>query len=514
MTLMELWRQCNGILPELIVAATICVVIFVDMLTPLYRSRARSGMLSLIGTLCALWVLASRMGHMDPIRPLTFGSMITHDQISVFFRLVFLIGSAATILFSMRSVETEGYRHGEYFTLLLGAVLGAMFVVAADNLVMFLLGFETLSICCYVLASFIKHERPSAEAGLKYMIYGAVASGIMMFGLSYVYGISGTLGITKGLSVIAIRLTSNELPHLAVFFVLTLVMAGIGFKIAMVPFQFWCPDVYQGSPTPITAFLAVVSKAAGFGALLRFTLPFFVMARTTSAMRIEFLPAVELPIFFGVLSMATMTFGNLVALRQTDVKRMLAYSSIAHAGYLLMGMTVFDRSALVAIMFYFFIYLIMNLGAFWIVIVLVNRIGSAEIDRFNGVARKAPFLFVAMFLFLISLTGLPPTAGFVGKFMLFKVVIGAAITHMSAAGAMSWMAWFYLAVALVGLLNSAISLYYYMTIARAMAFRDAEDDRPLGDTRLDRVYAAAFAVPVLVLLYFVPVLNLIENAGH
>ena len=218
----------------------------------------------------------------------------------------------------------------------------------------------------------------------------------------------------------------------------------------------------------------------------------------------------QLPVFFGVLAVVTMTFGNLVALRQTDVKRLLAYSSIAHAGYLLMGMTVYERSSIEAIFFYFFIYLFMNLGAFWVVIVLVNRLGGAEIARFRGVAFKSPFLFVTMFIFLISLTGLPPTAGFVGKFMLFKVVIGAGLTQMTTAGVLTPMAIFYFAVALIGVLNSVVSLYYYMTIMRAMAFEKPEDDTPLGDTAVDRVYAAALAAPTLALLYFAPVLQLIQ----
>jgi NADH-quinone oxidoreductase subunit N len=221
----------------------------------------------------------------------------------------------------------------------------------------------------------------------------------------------------------------------------------------------------------------------------------------------------DLPILFGLLSVITMTFGNLVAIRQTDVKRLLAYSSIAHAGYLLMGLTVYNSAAIEAILFYFFVYMIMNLGAFWIVIVMVNRVGSAEISRFNGIAFKAPFLFSALFVFLISLTGLPPTAGFVGKFMLFKVVVGAGLSNMNAAGHITPMTAFYLLLALIGVLNSAVSLYYYMGIARAMAFEKAADDRPLGDDPLDRAYAAAFMVPAVALIYFAPILQLIALAG-
>lgn len=511
MTLTDLWAQCNAIAPELAVTLALCLVICADMLTPIERSRLVCGLIALAGTLCALGIILVRLeAGTAAFRALTFNGMVRHDQLSAFFRILLLLGSAITILFSMRSRETEEYRQGEYFSLMLGALLGAMFLIGADNFLFFFLGFETLSICCYVLAGSLKHERSSAEAALKYVIYGAIASGIMLFGISYIYGMSGTLSISRGIGIIAAKSAVGQLHPLALFLVLTFVLAGIGFKMAMVPFHFWCPDVYQGAPTPITAFLAVVSKAAGFGALLRVMLPFFAIAKSTIIPQGNPLFLVQLPVFFGVLAVVTMTFGNLVALRQTDVKRLLAYSSIAHAGYLLMGMTVYERSSIEAIFFYFFIYLFMNLGAFWVVIVLVNRLGGAEISRFRGVAFKAPFLFVTMFIFLISLTGLPPTAGFVGKFMLFKVVVGAGLTQMTAAGALTPMALFYFAVALIGVLNSVVSLYYYMTIIRAMAFDKPEDDTPLGDTSVDRVYAAALAAPTLALLYFAPVLQLIQ----
>jgi NADH-quinone oxidoreductase subunit N len=466
---------------------------------------------SLAGVLGTLGILAVRLERgVSAYRMYTFNAMMVQDQISVFFRILFLLGAAATMLFSMRSRETEDYRQGEYYALLLGALMGAMFLVGADSFLVFILGFETLSICSYILAGFIKHERQSAEAALKYLIYGAVTSGVMLFGISYVYGMTGTLSIGRGIADLAAQLAGGRLPHLAWFLVLTLMLAGIGFKMAMVPFHFWCPDVYQGAPTPITAFLSVVSKAAGFGALLRVMLPFFAAGNVVVAFHTNYLCLIELPIFFGVLSIVTMTFGNLVALRQTDVKRLLAYSSIAHAGYLLMGMTVYERSSIEAMLFYFFVYLFMNLGAFWVVIVLINRLGGAEIERFRGAAFKAPFLFVAMFIFLISLTGLPPTAGFVGKFMLFKVVIGAGLSHMSSSGALTPMAVFYFVVALIGFLNSVISLYYYMTIARAMALEKPVDDLPLGDDAMDRAYAALFLAPTILLLYFAPVLQLIQ----
>jgi len=517
MTLYELWLNSSTLVPELILAVTLCVVIVLDMFAPLARSRVVCGTLALVGT---AWALYALLGYphaaalrVPPGYPVAFQGMIVQDSLAHYFKLLFLIGGAATVLFSMRSRETAGYRQGEYYALLLGATLSACLLVASNNFIMFVLALETLSMCSYVLAGFIKHERRSAEAGLKYTLYGAVASGVMLFGISYLYGLTGTLDIGKTLEpfqlavrqvvVVPIGVDPTYLPLLLS---LLLLLVGIGFKMAMVPFQFWCPDVYQGAPTPVTAFLAVVSKAAGFGALLRVLLPLFTNPNPGLALLAGYL---HLPLLFGILAVATMSFGNLAAIRQTDVKRLLAYSSIAHAGYILMGFTVYSAESLQAMLFYFFVYLFMNLGAFWVVIVLINRLGGAELKLWRGAALKAPFLFVLMFICLISLTGIPPTAGFIGKLLLFKVVLGAGISAMQN-GAMNPAATAYIALAVIGVLNSAVSLFYYMKIAKAMVFDRAEDDAPLGVDAVDGVYALLFAGPTLALFFFfTPILRLI-----
>jgi NADH-quinone oxidoreductase subunit N len=515
MTFTDLWTQCGAIAPELAITATICVIILADMLIRFEKSRAVCSSIALAGVVIALAIVFIRINSGTPdSRHLSFGTMFRQDQTTAFFRIVLLLSAAGAIAFSMRSRETEQYRQGEYYSLMLGAILGGMFLAASDNFILFFLGFETLSICCYVLAASIKHDRFSAEAGLKYVIYGAITSGVMLFGISYIYGISGSLTISRAMGAIATQGAEGQLPPLALFLVLTFTLAGVGFKIAMVPFHFWCPDVYQGSPTPVTAFLAVASKSAGFAALLRLLLPFFATAKPTIVFHGDSLALIYLPVFFGILAMVTMTFGNLVALRQTNVKRLLAYSSIAHAGYLLMGFTAFERASYESVFFYLFVYLFMNLGAFWVVILFVDRVGGAEISRFRGAAVKAPFLFVAMFIFLISLTGLPPTAGFVGKFMLFKVVVGAGLSQMTVNGGLTPMASFYFFVATIGVLNSAVSLYYYMTIIRAMAFEKSDDERPLGLSTIDNVITAALVIPTVGLLHFAPVLRLIEMAAR
>jgi len=507
MSLNELMNQCGALLPELILSVALCAVIFADMLTPLRRSRLVCGGIATAGAAGALAVFLARLfDEAQAYEAHTFSNMVVHDQVRAFFGVVLLAGAVGTFLFSMRSRETAGYRQGEYFSLMLGAVLGGLLLVSAENYILFILGLETLSLCSYVLAGYMKHERAPAEAGLKYMIYGAVVSGVLLFGLSYAYGVTGTTSIRGSFMLLSARVGAVN-PAAAVI-ILSLILVGVGFKIAMVPFHFWCPDVYQGSPTPVTAFLAVVSKAAGFGGLLRLMMPVFLFAEQSTGG--NEMTRTILPVLFGVLAMVTMTYGNLVAIRQTDVKRLLAYSSIAHAGYLLMGLTVYTLDSTQAMMFYLFIYLFMTLGAFWVVIVLINRLGTADIDGFRGAAYKSPWLFAAMFIFLISLTGLPPTAGFVGKFMLFKVVVAAAINAMDMHGGITPMAAFYLVVAFAGLINSAISLYYYMKIAKAMAFDTPADAAPIGDDAWDRLYAGALVVPTLLLLYFAPILRLLE----
>ena len=504
MSLGELWQSCGAIIPELILVVTICVIVMADMLVGLKHSRGACGWLAIVGLLCALgWMVWSTAVPQPP--QTVFGGMLIDDGLGRFFRFFFLLGTSLACLFSLHSRELDGYRLGEYYSLMLGATLGACLLAASNNFLMLVLGLETLSMCSYVLAGFVKHERASAEAGLKYTLYGAVASGIMLFGISYLYGLTGTIQIGPCMESIA-HVTSKGMAHDAVVMTLILVLAGLGFKMAMVPFQFWCPDVYQGAPTPVTAFLSVVSKAAGFAALFRLTMPYF----TPSLMEFEgaWLTGGGLKIFFGVLSVATMTFGNLVALRQTDVKRLLAYSSIAHAGYILMGMTVMSDVAMESMLAYFFIYLFMNLGAFWVVIVLINRLGGAQLRRFRGVALRAPLLFAALFVFLISLTGLPPTAGFAGKFLLFKVVVGEGIVTLGN-GAIG-PAWGYFALALVGMLNSVVSLFYYMKLAHTMVFEEAEGELEMNVNLTDHVLAVALAVPTVGLLYFAPVLQLIH----
>lgn len=511
MTSMDLILGLNAVLPELILSAVICYLLLADMFLPQERSRKVCGSLAMVGLFLALALTASQLvfGQFQA-SPVYFDGMIVLDRAALVFKLIILAGAFLSMGFSMRSGELKAFRFGEYTTLMLGATIGACLLTAANNFLIFLLAIETLSMCSYVLAGFLKQERFSAEAGLKYTLFGAVASGVMLFGLSYFYGLSGTLDLQRCMSslVPAFLMQEGALPA---YVALMLVLAGVGFKIAALPFHFWCPDTYQGAPTPVTAFLSVVSKTAGFAALSRLLLPVILSPLFQSALAAQ--QAVTLlQLLLGLLAIASMTYGNLVALKQTSVKRLLAYSAIAHAGYLLMAVAVMTPQSFEALALYLLIYLIMNLGAFWCVIVLGNRTGSAELSSFKGAAYGSPVLFVALFVCLISLTGLPPTAGFAAKFQLFFVVVGAGLGHLGEANSMTPAAMFFFVLALAGVLNSAVSLYYYMKVAKVMVFEKPVEGGAISCSVFDSTLALLFAVPLILLLNFGPAAALVKDA--
>jgi NADH-quinone oxidoreductase subunit N len=356
---------------------------------------------------------------------------------------------------------------------------------------MFYLAIETLSISSYLLAGYLKWNRDSAEASLKYIIYGAVASAIMLFGISYIYGMTGTLDITRAFDV-------SPLNQKALLLCIFLILAGLGFKMAMVPFHFWCPDVYQGAPTPITAYLSVASKIAGFGAMFRIFLPFFQSLDIAPAIS-NAAAAIDIPLIFWILSTATMTLGNLVAIRQTDIKRLLAYSSIAHAGYILMGMTVLDQLAMSAMLFYFVIYLFMNLGAFLTVLLLINKLNTADFRQYKGMINRLPFLTSSLVIFLFSLTGLPPTAGFIAKLNIFAALIAKGLNT-------SGNPWFYYSLAIIGGANSVISLYYYMKIAKVMVLDQYSNGEHEQEPQKALVIKWSLAETLLLLCCVVPVM--------
>jgi NADH-quinone oxidoreductase subunit N len=356
---------------------------------------------------------------------------------------------------------------------------------------MLYLSVELLSLSSYVLAGFTKLRDRNSEAALKYLIYGAASSGLMLFGISIIYGLTGA----TNLFVINDTLQFADVNSLAYSFALILIFAGIGFKISAAPFHFWTPDVYEGAPISITAFLSVASKAAGFALLIRFIKSTFFINNVEGTWIL--LQGFDWQTFIIIISILTMTLGNFAAIWQDNIKRMLAYSSIAHAGYMLLGIAVLSDQGLLAVMIYFLVYLLMNIGSFYIVMIIANQIGSEDINDYNKLGYASPFLGVSLTIFLISLTGLPPTAGFISKLYIFIALVDSQM----------------IAVAVVALLNSVVSLYYYIRVLKHMFINEAEGEVPQIKTSAnDIVFVLILLIPTLVLgLYFTPMVDFAQS---
>ncbi len=415
------------ILPELVLTGGALLVLIADVLLPKAQRGALAWvtLLAIGATLAAL--LPFRHTHVEVAH-----GLLAVDQFALFFKVVFLGAAAVTVLMSVRYLAIEGASPGEYYFLILCATLGMMIMAGGIDLITIFIGLETMAVSFYILAGFIKPSQRSNEAAVKYFLLGAFSLGVLLYGMSLMYGLSGT----TNLRVMATAFVGMEKDPRLVLAVI-LVVAGVGFKIAAVPFHMWAPDVYEGSPTPITAFLSVGSKAASFAMLIRIF--------------VEGLPSMSADwrLLFWVLAVVSMTVGNVAAVTQSNVKRMLAYSSIAHAGYVLIGIVVGTARGITAMLVYLMIYAVMQLGAFAVLVVLRRRdVVGEELKDFSGLAFRSPFAAFAMLLFMLSLGGIPPTAGFMGKFWLFSAAIDA---H-------------YYWLAIIGVLNSAISLYYYVRI--------------------------------------------------
>jgi NADH-quinone oxidoreductase subunit N len=435
--------------PEMILTGTILLLVFLDLVVKSRRVLAAVATVGCIASLVATFDLYSAPPGW------LFHRMIILDNFSLFFKVVALTATILTIWMSQLSSEISRVHHGEYYTLLLTCALGIFFMASASNLLTAYLSLELVSLTSYALTGFLPHNRRSSEAALKYLIYGGVASGTMIYGMSWLFGMVGSLDY----GAIQSYLTQNQVNRATLFMAFVFIMAGFGYKIVFVPFHMWSPDVYQGAPTPFTAFLSVASNAAGIAIMIRFFFP--GVSHMAPSGDWSFVSGVEWPHVLLFVSMITMTLGNLSALNQRNLKRMLAYSGIAHAGYMLMGLAVLTNDGLSAILFYVVVYLIMNLGAFLVVVMIANVTGDEDIDNYRGLAwRGAVVPAVCLAIFLFSLTGLPPFAGFIGKFFLFAAVL-------KQGGV-------FVILALVAIANSVISLYYYARVVKTM-FLDAPD---------------------------------------
>lgn len=492
MSLNYFFNSLNLIIPEIIISVAIVVVLFADLFFK--KRKYVLPVLSLIGVVIAgIFVIINYNQNGAAFVTNNSPGIFAVDTFGTFFKLIIILGSILIILFSIISKELDesSDRFGEYYTLLLGMILGMFFMVSASDLILIYLSIELVSLSSYILAGFIKYSTESSEASLKYIIYGAVASAIMLFGISLIFGLTGT----TNLYALNMLLNYSSYNSLILIFSIILIFAGIGYKISSVPFHFWTPDVYEGSPTPITAYLSVASKAAGFALFIRFIKVTFVSDINSLGMWLS-LPAFEWQNFLIIISILTMTLGNFAALWQDNVKRMLAYSSIAHAGYMLAALASFSNQGLTAILIYFVAYLLMNLGAFLVVIIIRNKIGSEDINDYNGLGYSMPVLGVCLAIFLISLTGIPPTFGFVGKLYIFLSMIDAKLYVL----------------AIITFLNSVVSLYYYIRILKFMFLnRPEEEIKPIPIPFSNSLLVLILTVPVILFgLYFSPILEWIK----
>ncbi|MBE7462061.1 MAG: NADH-quinone oxidoreductase subunit N [Planctomycetes bacterium] len=481
------------ILPEVMVALAFIFGLVVELALPAKDAenaeRRKTGTyVLLIGLLLALWINVNDMkayvGSLDQAvtiystgrdgatvtvtrntdmtsQDFIYSKMVVRDSFGTFVKFVLLLGTIVTVLVALNAKELESNGRGEFILLLAATCLGGMFLASSTNLLMLYLSLESLSIVSYAMAGFLRGDRKSSEAGLKYVMYGAMASGIMIFGISYLYGLTGTLNLDEVAAHFR-GMEAGHAPHTrgALAAVLAMVFAGLLYKIAAVPFHYWAPDVYEGAPTTATGFFSVVPKAAGFAVLVRVIAAFFPIGDIDDQ-GFNFVTAEKV---LTVVAILTMTIGNLAALGQSNAKRMLAYSSIAHAGYMLAGLAALSNAnGAAAVLFYLVVYLLMNLGAFLVLVALENVRGSCDLDKLRGTIRREPLLGTALVIFLFSLTGMPPLAGFIGKYLI--------MLELASAG--NW-----LLVVVMGL-NSVISLYYYMRLAKAVAI-DAPGETPVS----------------------------------
>lgn len=373
-----------------------------------------------------------------------FDAVYQVDGFANYFKILFLLALILVLLSSGQYIKRFKDKTSEFISLMIFATLGMMVMASAGDLITLYVGLELMTITFYILSAFLLQNQPSVEAGLKYLVLGAVSSAILLFGMSLIYALTGTTVISEIASQLRLE------PALIAGVVM--ILAGLGFKIAAVPFHMWVPDIYEGSPIPVTAFLAVGSKAAGFAVLLRV----FMLA----------IPLAQFnwTLIMAILAALTMIVGNLIAIVQTDVKRLLAYSSIAQAGYILAGLAAANAYGLKGVVFYAMLYVFSNTGAFAVATAVEVDTGSTGMEAFAGLSRRSPMLAAIMTICMLSLAGIPPLAGFVGKFYLFSGAIQSG----------------YLWLALIGLVMSMVSVYYYLSLARIMYIGESSQDSPLN----------------------------------
>jgi NADH-quinone oxidoreductase subunit N len=478
----EVLQSMRRFLPELVLTGGLMLVVLVDA----SGARWRDGMNRFLTAACLLaaLVLCARLyGFSGEL----FSGMLVLDPMAVFFKLLLVAASLLVIvLFTFdNSRELHGLGQGEFYALMLAVTISNMLLATANDLAMLYLALEMVSITSYVMVAYMKGDRMSNEASLKYILFGAVSTGGMLYGLSLLYGMTGTTSLPAIREMLSAGF--DEQNRRAVYLISLFVFAGFGFKTAAVPFHFWCPDVYQGAPTPVTAFLSVAPKAAGFAIMMRF---FYGSLATAGTGPWDLAGSIDWPHVLVVISVLTMTVGNVAALTQTNMKRLLAYSSIAHAGYIMMGVVALSENGARGMMIYLLAYLFMNLGAFLVVTLIHNQDRTFDLRDYPGLYRRAPFLTAAMAIFLFSLMGIPPLIGFMGKLYVFAAIIERGPVFY----------WY----AVVAALNAAVAAYYYARVLKTMIIDAGNEDRPAFSLpALDQIAVMALvAANVLPLLWW------------
>jgi len=418
----------------------------------------------------------------------TFGGMLVVDEFSLFFKFLLVGITGLVVVSSVDYVKKFARFQGEYYALVLFSAAGLMLMAGTGELISIYVALELSSLSLYALVAFLKDPK-SSEAGLKYMILGAISSAVLLFGMAFVFGLTGTTHLDQIADKVSALVSGGQIwDSPALVLGMVFLVAGFGFKIASVPFQMWVPDVYEGAPTPITAYLSVASKAAGFAVILRVFYTAFgvpVLSESWSML-------------FAVLGAISMTIGNVVAIAQTNIKRMLGYSSIAHAGYLMVGLATVSTLGRSGILFFLASYALANLGAFIAIIAISNKTGSDEIKDFSGMSRRAPALALVLALCLISLIGIPPTGGFIAKFYIFNAAIQQDLL---------WLV-------IIAVLNSVISAYYYLRVVRVMYLGEPASQEAVPSSIPLRAALTITSLGVLLLgIYPWVVLRLAETAA-
>jgi len=478
-------EQFVPFLPEIFLAGAGFVVLLLGI--PMGRQGVRALSLIGAGSLAVTGVLVWLVGRPTEGPQTILGDMLVVDNMAVFFKLLMLGAAAISIFMAAGFLERSRYGGGEYIALILFATLGTMIMASGANLASLYVGLELMALSVYVLVGYFKLEIKSNEGAVKYFVLGATSSAVLLYGISLVYGALGTLDLAT------IRSTLTAVPSANPMLVLGIVLVGFGmlFKVAAVPFHVWTPDAYEGAPTPVTAFISVAPKAAAFAMFMRLFLGAFA-------------PEVEYwRVILWVASAATMIYGNVVALTQDNVKRMLAYSSIAHAGYALMGLVAANAMGAWSLLMYMLVYAFMNLGAFGFVILLESKgYAGEEIGDFAGLSRRHPAAALGMLVFMLALAGIPPTAGFMGKLYLFAAAIEGG----------------YVVLTLIAVIMSAVSLYYYFRIVVQMYLRDGTEEGAapaelLEDRWTEAMIAVCVVITMVVGIYPAPVVGWAKAAA-